>query len=142
MTMFKKWSKSEISLRTAVIKIFNFWQNFDSTSNFHKSFKWTKELFRKPFWRFQFTHKSEMTMYKKWSKSEISLRTALMKIFNFWQNFDLTSNFHKSFKWTKEHFRIPFWRFQFTHKSEMTMFKTWSKSEISLRTVVMEILNF
>ena len=35
----KSWSKSEISLRTAVMKIFNFSQNFDSTSNFQKSFK-------------------------------------------------------------------------------------------------------
>ena len=142
MTMFKKWSKSEISLRTAVIKIFNFWQNFDSTSNFQKWFKTTKKHFRILFWYLQFTHKSEMTMFKKWSKSEISLRTAVMKIFNFWQNFDSTSNFHKSFKSTKEHFRIQFWYLQLTHKSEMTMFKKWSKSEISLRTAVIKIFNF
>ena len=62
----------------------------------------------------QFTHKSEMTMFKKWSKSEISLRTAVMKIFNFWQNFDSTSNFEKWFKTTKKHFRILFWYLQFT----------------------------
>ena len=140
--MFKKWSKSEISLRTAVMKIFNFWQNFDSTSNFHKSFKSTKEHFRIIFWDLQFDHKSEMTMFKKWSKSEISLRTVAMKMFNFWQNFDSISNLYKSFKSTKEHFRITFCDLQFTHKSEMTMFKKWSKSEISPRTAVMKIFNF
>ena len=142
MTKFKKWSKSEISPRTAVMKIFNFWQNFDSTSNFQKWFKTTKKHFRILFWYLQLTHKSEMTMLKKWSKSENSVRTAVMKIFNYWQNFHTTSNFHKSFKSTKDHFRIQFWNLQFTHKSEMTMFKKWSKSEISLTTSVMKILNF
>ena len=124
------------------MKIFNFWQNFNSTSNFHKYFKWTKDQFRIQFWYLQLTHKSEMTMFKKWSKSEISLRSAVMKIINFWQNFDSTSNFHKSFKSTKEHFRIQYRYLQFTHKSEMTMIKMWSKSEISLRTAVMKIFNF
>ena len=129
MTMFKKWSKSEISVRTPVMKIFNFWQNFYSTSNFQKWLKTTKKHFRIQFWYLQFTHKSEMTMIKKWSKSEISLRTAVMKIFNFWQNFDSTSNFQKWLKKTKKHFRIWFWYFQFTHKSEMTKFKKWPKSK-------------
>ena len=142
MTMFKKWSKSEISLRTAVMKIFNFWQNFDSTTNFQKWFKTTKEHFRILFWYLKFTHKSEMTMFKKWSKSEISLRIAVMKIFNYWQNFDSTSNFLKSFKWIRKHFRIQFWYLQLTHKSEMTMFKKWSKSEISLTTAIMKSFNF
>ena len=142
MTLFKKWSKSEISLRTVVMKIFNFWQNFDSTSNLHKSFKSTTEHFRIQYSYMQITHKSEMTMFTKWSKSEILLRTAVMKIFNFWQNFDWTSNFQKWLKTTKKHFRISFWYFQFTHKSEMAMFKKWSKSEISLRTAVMKIFNF
>ena len=142
MTLFKKWSKSEISLRTAVIKIFNFWQNFDLTSNFHKSFKSTKEHFRIQYSYLQITHKSEMTLFNNWSKSEISLRTAVIKIFNFWQNFDWTSNFQKWFKTTKKHFRILFWYLQFTNKSEMTMFKKWSKSEISLRTAVIKIFNY
>ena len=140
--MFKKWSKSKISLRTAVIKILNFWQNFDSTSNFHKWFKTTKRHFRISFWHLQLTHKSEITMFKKSSKSEISLRTAIMKIFNFWQNFYSTSNFKKSFKSTKEHFRIQYSYLQFTHESKMTIFKKWSKSEISLRTAIMKIFNF
>ena len=142
IAMFKKWSKSATSLRTAVIKIFNLSQNFDSTSNFHKWFKTTKRQFRTSFWHLQLTHKSEITMFTKWSKSEISLRTEVMKIFNFWQNFDSTSNFHKSFKSTKEHFRIQYSYLQMTQKSEMTMFKKWSKSEISLRTAVMKIFNF
>ena len=142
MAMFKKWSKSEILLRNEVMKIFNFWQNFDSTSNFHKSFKWTKEHFRIQYSYLQINHKSELTMLKKWSKSEISLRTSFMKIFNFWQNSDSTSNFQKWLKTTKKHFRISFCYLQFTHKSEMTMFKKWSKSEISLRTSVMKIFNF
>ena len=124
------------------MKIFNCWQNFDSTSNFHKSFKSTKELFRTPFWDLQFTDKSEMTFFKKWSKSEISVTNEVIKIFNVWQNFYSTSNFNKSFKSNKDHFRIQFWYLQFTHKSEMTMFKKWSKSEISLRTAVMKIFNF
>ena len=142
MTMFKKWSKSEISLRTAVMKIFNFWQNFDSTSNFEKWFKTTKKHFRILFWYLQFTQKSEMAMFKKWSKSEISLRNEVIKIFNFWQNFDSTSSSHKSIKSTKEHFRIQYSYLQITQKSEMTMFKKWSKCEISLRNQVMKIFNF
>ena len=142
MTMFKKLSKSEILLRTAIIKIFNFWQNFDSTSNFHKRFKRTKKHFRILFWYLQFTHKSEMAIFKKCSKSEIFLRTVVMKTFNFWQNFDSTSNFQKWFKTTKKHFRKLFWYLQLTHKSEKAMFKIWSKSEISLMTAVMKIFNF
>ena len=143
MTMFKKWSKSEISVRNEVMKIFNFWQNFDSTSNFKKIVQMNKEKhYRILFWHLQFTNKSEMAMFKKWSKSEISLRTAVNKIFNFWQNFDSTSNFHKWFKTTKRHFRISFWHLQFTQKSEITMFKKWWKSEISLRTAVIKIFNF
>ena len=142
MTLFTKWSKSEISLRTAVMKIFNFWQNFDSTLNFHKSFKSTKEHFRIQYSYLQITHKSEMTMFKKWSKSEISLRTAVIKIFNFWQNFDSTSNFQKWFKTTKKHFRILFWYLQFIHVSQMEIIKKWTKSEISLRTAVMKIFNY
>ena len=142
MTMFKKWSESEISLKNEVMKIFNFWQNFDSTSNFQKWFKTKKKCFKILFWYLQFTHKSEMTMFKKWSKSEILLRTAVIKIFNFCQNFDSTSNFQKWFKTTKKHFRKLFWYLQFTHKSEMAMFKKWSKSEILLRTAVMKIFNF
>ena len=70
-----------------------------------------------------------MAMFKKWSKSEILLWTAVMKIFNFWQNFDSTSNLHKSFKSTKEHFKIQYWYLQYTHKSEMTTFIMWSKSQ-------------
>ena len=142
MRVMKNWSKSEISLRTAVMKIFKFWQNFNSTSNFQKSFKSRKEHSRMPFWDLQLTHKSEMRVMKNWSKSEISLRTAVMKIFNFWQNFDSTSNFQKSFKSTQEHFRMPFWDLQLTHKSKMKVLKRWSKSEISLRTAVMKIFKF
>ena len=124
------------------MKIFNFWQNFDSTSSFLKWLKTTKKHFRIQYWYLQFTHKSEMTMFKKWSKSEISLRTAVIKIFNFWQNFDSTSSFLKWLKTTKKHFRIQYWYLQFTHKSEMAKFKKWPKSEISLRTAVMKIFNF
>ena len=142
MKVLKSWSKSEILLRTAVIQIFNFWQNFDSTSNFQKSFKWTREHSRMPFWDLQFIHKSEMQVLKSWSKSEISLRTAVMKIFNYWQNFDSTSNLQKSFKWTREHSWMPFWGLQSTYKAEMKVLKSWSKSEISLRTAVMKIFIF
>ena len=142
MKVLKSWSKSEISLRTAVIKIFNFWQNFVSTTNFQKSFKWTREHFKMPFCDLQFIHKSEMKVLKSWWKSEILLRTAVMKVFNFWQNFDSTSNFQKSFKWTRDHSRIPFWGLQFIHKSEMKVLKSWSKSEISLRTALIKIFNF
>ena len=132
MKVLKTWSKSEISPRTAVMKIFNFSQNFDSTSNFQKSFKSTREHSRMPFWKLQSTNKAEMKVLKSWSKSEISLRTAVMKIFNFSQNFDSTSNFQKSFKLTYEHSRMPFWDLQLIYKSEMKVLKTWSKSEISL----------
>ena len=142
MKVFKTWSKSEILLRTAVMKIFNFRQNFDSTSNFQKSFKWTREHSRKPFWELQSTNKAEMNVLKSWSKSEIPLRTAVMKIFNFSQNFDSTSNFQKSFKWTREHSRMPFLELQSTNKAEMNVLKSWSKSEIPLRTAVMKIFNF
>ena len=142
MKVLKSRLKSEILLRTAVIKILNFWQNFDLTSNFQKSFKWTREHSKMPFWDLQFIHKSEMQVFKSWSKSEILLRTAVMKIFNFWQNFDSTSNFQKSLKWTREHSRMPFWELQFIHKSEMKVLKSWSKSEILLRTAVMKIFNF
>ena len=124
------------------MKIFNFWQNFDSTSNFQKSFKWTRDHSRIPFWGLQFIHKSEMKVLKSWSKSEISLRTAVIKIFNFWQNFVSTSNFQKSFKWTREHSKMPFCDLQFIHKSEMKVLKSWWKSEILLRTAVMKIFNF
>ena len=127
--VLKTWSKSEISLTTAVMKIFNFSQNFDSTSNFQKSFKWTREHSRLPFWDLQFIHKSEMKVLKTWSKSEISLRTAIIKIFNFSQNFDSTSNFQKSFKWTREYSRMPLWELQSTNKAEMKVLKTWSKSQ-------------
>ena len=140
--VMKNWSKSEISLRTAVMKIFKFWQNFDTTSNFQKSFKSTSEHSRLPFLKLQLTHKSKMKVSKRWSKSEISLRTAVMKFFNFWQNFDSTSNFKKSFKSTQEHFRMPFWDLQLTHKSKIKVLKRWSKSEISLRNAVMKIFNF
>ena len=119
MKVLKSWSKSEISLRTAVMKIFNFSQNFDSTSNFQKSFKWTREHSRIPFWELQSTKKVEMKVLKSWWKSEISLRTTVIKIFNFWQNFVWTSNFQKSFKWTREHSKMPFCDLQFIHKSEM-----------------------
>ena len=114
----------------------------DSTSNFYKPFKSTKEHFRIQYSYLQTTHNSEMTMFKKWSKSEISQRTAVMKVFNFWQNFNSTSNFQKWFKTTRKHFRISFWHLQFTNKSEMTMLKKCSKPEISLRTAVMKIFNF
>ena len=125
------------------MKIFNFWQNFDSSSNFQKSFKSNIENTLKcHFWDLQFIHKSEVKVLKCWSKSEISLRTAVMKIFNFSQNFDSTSNFQKSFKWTRDHSRIPFWGLQSTYKAEMKVLKSWSKSEISLRTAVMKIFNF
>ena len=109
------------------MKIFNFWQNFDSTSNFQKSFKWTREHYRMPFWELQFTHKSIMRMLKKWPKSEISLRTAVMKIFNFWQDFDSTSNFQKSFKWSREHSRMPFWDLQFTHQLKIRVIQKFVK---------------
>ena len=124
------------------MKIFNFWQNFDSTSNFQKWLKTTKKHFRIQYWYLQFTHKSEMTMIKKWSKSEISLSTAVMKIFNFWQNSTEPQTSTNSSNEQKKHFRISFWYLQFTHKSEMTMFKKWPKSEISLRIEVMKIFNF
>ena len=38
---------------------------------------------------------------------------------------------------------MPFWDLQFIHKSEMKVLKSWSKSEILLRTTaVMKIFNF
>ena len=129
MAMFKKWSKSEISLRTTMMKILNFWQNFYSTSNFQKWFKVTKKTFRIQFWYLQFTHKSEMTMFKKWSKSEIYHRSAVMKILNFWQNLTQPQTSTNSSN-EQKNFRISLWYLHFTHKSEMTMFKKWSKSEI------------
>ena len=95
-----------------------------------------------PFWELQSTNKAEMKVLKSWSKSEISLRTAVMKIFNFSQNFETTSNFQKSFKSTREHSRMPFWELQSTNMAEMKVLKSWSKSEISQKTAVMKILNF
>ena len=75
-----------------VVKLWNFTkdrgQNFQFLKILTQHFKSTKEHFRILFWSLQFTHKSEITMFKKWSKSEISLRTAVIKIFNFWQIFD------------------------------------------------------
>ena len=49
-----------------------------------------------------------MRRLKIWPKSEILLMTAVMKNFKFGQNFDFNSNFNKSFKTMKEHFRISF----------------------------------
>ena len=83
-----------------------------------------------------------MKVLKTWSKSEILLRIAVMKIFNFSQNFDSTSNFQISFKWTREHSMLPFWDLHFIYKSEMKVLKTWSKSEISLRTAVIKNFQF
>ena len=137
-----------------VVKIWNFskdrgHQNFQFLTKFWLNLKLLeivkmnkKKHLRILFWHLQFTQNSEMAMFKKWSKSEISLRTAVMKVFNFWQNFDSTSNFHKWFKTTKRQFRISFWHLQLTHKSEITMFKKWSKFEISLRSAVMKMFNF
>ena len=93
---------------TAVIKNFKFGQNFDSISNFQKSFKSTKEHLRIPCADSRFIYKSDMRIFKIWPKSEILLMTAVMKNFNFTQNFVFTSNFNKCFKTTKEHFRISF----------------------------------
>ena len=171
MRMFKKWSKSEISLRTAVMKIFKFHKSLtkpqtsrnpsnqqNNTLEYHfetcnsltsqnwnwwKSYQnlkfrsgprsWEFSIFDKTFTQpqtsrnpsnqqkntleYHFETCNSLTSQNlKWSQSEISLRTAVMRIFNFWQNFDTTSNFQKSFKSTKEHFRIPFWDLEFTHK--------------------------
>ena len=44
-------------------------------------------------------------------------------------NFYSTSNFQKSFKQTNECSRIPFGDSQFTHQSDMKMFKQRSKSD-------------
>ena len=143
MKVLKSWSKSEISQKTAVMKIFNFLQNFDSTSNFQKSFK--SNIENTPECHFETCNSFTSLKCKSWKVGQnlkISLRTAVMKIFNYWQNFDSTSNFQKSFKWTREHSWMPFWGLQSTYKAEMKVLKSWSKSEISLRTAVMKIFIF
>ena len=82
----KKWSKSKILLRTQSWKFSIFDKILTQPQTSKTPWKSTIEHFRIPFWDLEFTHKWEMRMLKKWSKSEISIRTAVMKLFEFWQN--------------------------------------------------------